>query len=344
MNGERGTDGGPHSNSRSATRNLLLTLLAWLALHSAGVQALPAFARQTQQPCTSCHIGGFGPQLTPFGRQFKLLGYTLKVGGDTKVPLSAMLVESFTQTQKAQPGVPADGFGRNDNVELQEVSVFLAGRISEHVGVFAQATYSDNGGLLGWDNVELRYARTFRSARHTGLWGLSLNNNPGVSDVFNTTPAWQFPYMSADLAPGVPAAPILFDGLAGQVVGASAYVQIDGAWYAEAGGYRSLSPAFLRRVNGDFGGRLAMATPYARIAYTRNVTGGNVGLGGILLSARRGLVGTTAAGNAVPLPGPTDRFEDVRLDASYQHVDDSEHVFTFKALYVDERQRQPPGQ
>src|SRR5271163_4202529 len=39
--------------------------------------ALPSFARQTGQPCGTCHTDF--PALTPFGRRFKLLGYT--VGG-----------------------------------------------------------------------------------------------------------------------------------------------------------------------------------------------------------------------------------------------------------------------
>jgi len=27
--------------------------------------AVPSFAAQTGQPCTACHVGAFGPQLTP---------------------------------------------------------------------------------------------------------------------------------------------------------------------------------------------------------------------------------------------------------------------------------------
>ena len=38
--------------------------------------AVPSFAIQTDHPCQSCHVGGFGPQLTPYGREFKLHGYT----------------------------------------------------------------------------------------------------------------------------------------------------------------------------------------------------------------------------------------------------------------------------
>jgi len=42
------------------------------------VEALPSFARQTGQPCGACHTDF--PSLTPFGRQFKLGGYTLGGG------------------------------------------------------------------------------------------------------------------------------------------------------------------------------------------------------------------------------------------------------------------------
>src|ERR1700682_1487289 len=37
-------------------------------------QALPSFARQTRHPAAPCHTNS--PGLTPFGRRFKLLGYT----------------------------------------------------------------------------------------------------------------------------------------------------------------------------------------------------------------------------------------------------------------------------
>ncbi|OOG55140.1 cytochrome C [Rhodanobacter sp. B05] len=316
-----------------------LCVLVVLIFFSTRVRAVPAFARQTHQACVACHVGGFGPQLTPFGRQFKLLGYTLKVGNDAKVPLSLMLIESFTHTQKAQVAPPASGFGTNDNTELQQVSLFFAGPLTDHLGALAQATYSQNGGLLGWDNSDLRYARTLTAGGHTTIWGVSLNNNPSLTDVFNTAPAWQFPYTAPDLAPGAPAAPILMGGLAQQVVGINGYAQIDSALYVEAGAYRSLSPSFLRIVNGDFNGRLAGITPYARVAYTWNLPNGNLELGGFALDARRGLPGTNAAGDAIATPGPTDRFRDFGIDANYQFLNGGHHLFTVNALYLGEHQR-----
>ncbi|MFC5435287.1 cytochrome C [Rhodanobacter umsongensis] len=319
-------------------RWLLLMLVTLLGAMPSLALALPSYARQTKLACVACHVGAFGPQLTEFGRQFKLMGYTMKVGDAKELPLSAMLVESFTHTQKAQADIPAKGFGRNDNVELQQASVFLAGRLSEHMGVFAQATYSENGGLLGWDNIDVRYARMFSRGKHTGIWGISVNNNPTVSDVFNTAPAWMYPFLSADLAPGAPAQPMLFGGLGGQSIGASAYVQLDGAWYLEAGGYRSLSPSFLRHVNADYDGRVSGIAPYARATYTWHMPTGDFSVGGFLLSVRRGLVGTNAAGDAVAVAGPSDRFRDIGLDSSYLYTR-GDHSVTVEALYVREQQR-----
>ena len=41
---------------------------AVIALSATNAAAVPAFAAQTGMACQSCHVGGFGPQLTPFGR------------------------------------------------------------------------------------------------------------------------------------------------------------------------------------------------------------------------------------------------------------------------------------
>src|SRR3546814_19654676 len=82
--------------------------------------------------------------LFPYTTLCRSMGYTMLVGNDTKTPVSAMLVESYTHTRKAQAEAPADGFGRNNNDELQQASMFLAGRISDHLGVFSQFTYEES--------------------------------------------------------------------------------------------------------------------------------------------------------------------------------------------------------
>ncbi len=315
-----------------------LATAACLLLAPTLVLAVPSYARQTHQPCAACHVGGFGPELTPFGREFKINGYTMKVGNDTKVPLSAMLVESFEHTKKAQD--PADmpsGFGTNNNWSLDQASLFLAGRLSDHMGVFAQATYSQNGHLLGWDNADVRYARPFTHGDHSGTWGISVNNNPTVSDAFNSAPAWIYPYMGSEMVPGAPAAPILFGGLGGQSIGATAYAQIDGKWYLEAGAYRSLSIAFTHHVNADYSGRISSAAPYARAAYTWKVPHGDLTMGGFLLNVKRGGLGSDLNGNDIPLSGPTDNFNDLGLSGDYQYFK-GDHIVTVNGLYVHEKQ------
>jgi hypothetical protein len=50
----------------------LLTAAAVCIVGARPVRALPSYARQTGQQCAACH-NGF-PELTPYGRQFKLRG------------------------------------------------------------------------------------------------------------------------------------------------------------------------------------------------------------------------------------------------------------------------------
>ena len=139
--------------------------------------ALPSFARQTGQPCGACHTDF--PALTPFGRQFKLGGYTLGGGkyrttlfptgddstkalaayakkkaaddkaakndstGDTWVPpISMMAIVGYTNT-KAPQDPTGSVYRSNDNVVVAPVSVFYGGAITEHIGAFAQFTYNN---------------------------------------------------------------------------------------------------------------------------------------------------------------------------------------------------------
>jgi hypothetical protein len=145
-------------------------VIAGLTLTAAKpARAVPAFAQQTGQPCTACHIGAFGPQLTPFGRAFKIGGYTQDGGQGpaAHIPLAAMAIGSFTHTSAAQPSPPAAHFGNNDNFALDQISVFLAGRATDWAGGFVQGTFDGVGRSFALDNTDLRPFTTappFRSA------------------------------------------------------------------------------------------------------------------------------------------------------------------------------------
>ena len=84
----------------------LAALALGLGLYAAGMEpasALPSYARQTGQPCAACHTAF--PQLTPFGRRFKLGGYTLEGGSFSPFipPVAAMIQSTFTHNNAALP-------------------------------------------------------------------------------------------------------------------------------------------------------------------------------------------------------------------------------------------------
>ncbi len=314
--------------ARRFIRIVLAALLAIAATQRA--TALPSFAQQTGQPCATCHVGAFGPQLTPFGRAFKLGGYTLEAPDTHSIPLAAMLVASYTHTKTDQPDNAGPHDGRNDNFSVQEASLFLAGRLSDHIGVFAQTTYSDIDRLLTLDNVDVRYAQQTKIADKPAIFGVSVNNNPGVSDVWNTLAAWRFPYMASELVPEIAAAPLIEGALEHQVAGVSGYMFYNNAWYAELGGYGSLSRGFLDAVNaGDDAGSVAGFAPYWRVAYSHDTKGISWSLGAFGLDA-----------NLHPdrMPGPSDKYRDIGVDGSLQLFDMGPHVVTVNGAYVHERQ------
>ena len=103
--------------------------------------ALPAFSRQTGQNCVSCHAGGEFPALTPYGRLFKLTGYTI---GARTVPLSVMGVMSYAKVRDtAKTDDPTVDFQKNNSLMFATGSVFLAGKVTDNIGAFAQVTYDN---------------------------------------------------------------------------------------------------------------------------------------------------------------------------------------------------------
>jgi hypothetical protein len=308
---------------------IVLTILV-LPLLAGQTQAMPSFSRQTGVACGGCHVGGFGPQLTAFGRQFKLNGYTQSDGNGTKVPLSVMDVATWTRTAKAQSEDAGPHDGPNNNFSIQQVSLFLAGRLSDHIGSFTQITYSDIDRKVVMDNMDVRYARPVDWNGHSGVFGISLNNNPGAQDPWNTAPAWRFPFIASELAPGPGAATLLEGGLGQQVLGASAYAFLDGKYYGELGAYRTLSASLLKKLHVDDSGSLVGITPYYRFNYTIAGHGQTLALG---------LTGLDARLRPERLPGPTNRYRDIGLDASYQYMAGENSIIAIDADAIHESQR-----
>lgn len=308
-------------------------LLAGALLCSAGLmhsaQALPSYARQTGDECAACHVGAYGPQLTPHGVRFKLTGYADSNDQGIKIPLSGMVVASFERTAKALSAKPTAHTDTNNNTGMDEASLFLAGRLAPHTGSFIQATYSGTEHRASIDNADLRVANTFKYGDQEAILGVSLNNNPGVQDPFNSLPTWGYPYASTELTPG-PASPMLGGGLAQHVTGLTAYTLINDSLYAEFGGYRSLSHGASSRLGIDDAesSRVASNT-YWRLAWMRNQRAYNWSLG---------VVGMHTGVKPDLTVSDIDRYKDIGIDANWQYLGNREHIVTATTSYIRERQ------
>lgn len=293
------------------TSLLFMPLIAAAALFSnRPAAAVPAFADQTGQSCKSCHVGAFGPQLTPFGREFKLRGYTLRT--KSSIPLSAMAVASYVATNKAQDEPPTDHSRRNNNLAFDEGSIFLAGGLGSHLGGFAQVTYDGADRAWAWDNLDLRAVNTGKIGGKELVYGLSLNNNPTIQDSWNTLSGWGYPYTDSGLAPG-PATSLLIDGGLGQAtLGLTAYGWLDSRFYLEGGGYSTPSQGTLSWLGADpfDPGNIHGIAPYGRLAYQTNLAGGTFEAGAFALKAAINPGRNQSAGFR-------DRYTDVGLDASW---------------------------
>lgn len=307
--------------------SLGLAVLINVSLTSRASLALPLYARQTGQPCATCHTAFL--ELTPFGRRFKLGGYTLG-GGDWKdPPFAGMLQPTFTHTQAGQPGGAAPGFGTNNDLAMQQVSLFTGGRITENLGAFVQGTYNGVDHRFGWDNTDIRYARSVNVGGHTLLWGITANNNPTVQDVWNTIPAWSFPYISSALAPMPTAKTFIEQAYAQQVAGLSAYSFLDDTFYFEFGGYRPLSTDTQLALGVDTTGQspISGVAPYWRVAAEKNIGDHSWEVGTFGLASR--VVPMNISGAA------TDLFTDIGLDTQYQYLGEP-HTVTIRAAWIHE--------
>ena len=142
-----------------------LILAAFLLLRPITATAVPSFAGQTGQPCAACHVGAFGPQLTKFGREFKLNGYTATDNKKHGLPLAVTTTCSFTRTSNDQPGPAAPHFASNNNFAMDQASVYYAGKIAGGFGAFIQLTYDGVADQGHVDNADIRYAHDTGSVR-----------------------------------------------------------------------------------------------------------------------------------------------------------------------------------
>jgi hypothetical protein len=276
----------------------------------------PSFARQMKLACNACHLVGF-PQLTRFGRLFKLNGYTLSglpqivEQLDTlakrslelsPIPgLSMAAIIDVTRLSKPLPGAAST------TAEYpQQLSLFFGGEIAPKLGGLAQLTYSDVTGTLGIDNTDVRFASHTTLRDRDVLFGVTLHNNPTVQDVWNTVPAWNYPFVSPALVPRPMASTMIEGGLAQSVLGLGAYALYDNLLYAEVSGYTSAPQGPRSLADSGATNTTRSVAPYWRVALQNRHGPGYVMLGAFGLSAD---LYPTGAG------GASNHYDDVGVDA-----------------------------
>ena len=350
VNNRRG--GGKLASLRTVS-SLAMAAGAAALMAPSTAHAVPSYARQTGLACEACHT--VFPQLTPFGRRFKLNGYTLTTGpGVSDVneqkqstlsladlpPISAMIEATDTFWN----GAPADkaGQGKIQNGDVlfpRQLSLFYAGRIADHLGAYAQITYEGAGDHLSIDNTDIRYSD--HTSNNQWVWGVSLNNNPGVQDVWENNPGgWAFPFIKAAQYSGArfwagSAQPMIM-GLGQASGGVGAYVFYNDSVYLEASVYKTVMPGSnaVDAAEASANGAIQNGAPYWRAAYEKDIGDNSfqVGTTGMFMKVEnfigQGLGFSQGAANS---------YTDLGLDAQYQHITGN-HIFELTGNYWHESQ------
>ena len=313
----------------------LAIILGWLAFSLPEAQAVPSMGRQVGAPCATCHT--VFPELTPFGRQFKLGGFSLSAAGPDspffdKVPVSALLQVSRTQTKNTgTDGAMPDDFPRDRETIIQAAGFYWGGKIIDNAGALIQYNYDGIERKWGMEMFDARYGNDVSVAGKGLAWGVSMNNGPTLSDIYNSTPMWAFPH--ADSATVMPAASTLVDmTLASQVGGVTVYGLWDDTWYGEFGAYRTANSGFFRfmGLNDPTETVVDGNAPYWRFAWQKESGPHSFEVGAY------GMVGKVFADSEEQSLG-SDRFRDFALDGSYQYITD-DHQWSTHATWIHEKQ------
>jgi hypothetical protein len=322
--------------AQAVWRRLLYTMVfTSAAFTSPNAHAIPSFGRQTGMQCAACHT--VFPELTPFGRQFKLRGFALGNGLDEKkfplsIPVSAVVMLSDTITRNTNtPGAMSENFPRDREGIVQTAGIYYGGKITNQSGALIQYNYDGIERKWGMEMFDMRYAGSGSVGGKELIYGVTLNNSPTVSDVYNSTPVWSFPNVGS--AAVMPNAGALLDmKLASQVGGVGAYGLWDNLLYGELTLYRTAHTGAFRLLG------LSVPTedivkgsaPYWRLALQRETGPHSFSVG------TYGMIGKIYA-DAADFNLGANRFKDIALDGQYQFID-GDHIFSTHATWIREKQ------
>ncbi len=271
----------------------LLIILFLLFLQVPTASAIPSYARQTGFPVQILPLYAAGtdpawPRVQAerlyYGRETN--GHFAGQGKQERAQYSGVLpafrlIRYFLHFFEISTAGPQNGSFQFP----QQASLFLAGAWATHVGSFVQVTYTSQGDHFTWDNSDIRYANATKLFKKDLAFGITLNNNPTVEDLWNSTPAWGFPWVSSDWAPTPTAGAIINGGLAQDVAGIGMYAMWDNHLYFAGTIYRSAHIGAPQPNTGvdnagaPLGINIRGVAPYWRLAWQQNSKNNNLEVG-----------------------------------------------------------------
>lgn len=327
-----------YAAARSAVLFSAFAAAGALGMYPNAAQAVPSMARQTGMQCAACHT--VFPELTSFGRQFKLRGYSMSVPKDRSdsifgnVPISALLqVSRNTTNNVSTPGAESEQFPRDRETIVQAVGLYYGGKITGKSGGLVQYFYDGIEKKWAMEMFDVRWADTTTAlgGKET-VYGFTLSNNPGVTDIYNSTPQWSFPHTeTAALMSNAQAATDM--RLAGRVGGPGVYALWNDLLYGELALYRTTKNGVFRPLGWgvEKDDLVRGTTPYWRMALQRDFGSHFFSVGAYGLSAR---IYTDAVDQSLG----TDRFRDVAVDGQYQFTG-GDHLVSANATQIREKQK-----
>ncbi len=271
------------------TRLLRLGILLMVGLlQPITASAVPAFARQMNTGCDSCHFQHF-PLLNSFGRVFKAGGFTLtarKVIENDHISfpenLNTALITNI-RYQASNGTKPTDGRNSN-NGELiipGETSLFLGGRVNTNMGALIEGDVGGAGtsnGSAFLASIKLPFMYDVGKGINLGIVPFSAGLGPAYAfEVMNTGAVGNH----------------LINLVLPTAVSAQQYIQVGPATNGYGGGSEGVG---LVAVGSDFfmtlakwspdhlpidsqGSSVAPNSDYARVAYLPQVRGWDLGIG-----------------------------------------------------------------
>jgi hypothetical protein len=176
-------------------------------------------------------------------------------------------------------------------------------------------TYNSQDAHFVWDNTDIRYANSTKLFQKDFVYGITLNNNPTVEDLWNSTPAWGFPWVGSSSAPTPTAGAIINGSLAQDVAGIGGYGMWNNHLYVAGTIYRSQHIGSPQPNDGTSSNiNIRGVAPYLRVAWQQTSKNNYLEVGSYGMHVKSSPGGITGFG------GNFDSYTDWAADFQYDRT------------------------